>query len=212
MKKEARRELRAGIGAITVGAFILLAGCGTQTIGSSGSNPVAVKPASSTSHSAGTSSVKKKVSSSKAAHRSTRNVTSACVVGALGVVPVANGGGASFPPAEAAPAGSSPLSESNAVTIALQEAAQFGGTPAAPTTAPTAASEMAYSSFLTLSGWSPNPSINAQRCVWVISVHAPIAEKGAPGAPARTDSEYTVALDVASGTLVGLIEGEALVG
>lgn len=135
-----------------------------------------------------------------------------CQVDAPGTTPQANGGGASYPPAEAPPANTAPMSETDAVSVARAEAARFGGTPAAPSSASSAAEEMSYSSFLTLSGWGASPSINPQRCVWVVSIHAPIAEKPAPGAPARTHSEYTVVLDVGSGSMIGLIEGEALAG
>jgi hypothetical protein len=137
--------------------------------------------------------------------------SSPCDVSAAGTVPQANGGGASFPPAETPAAGSTPMSESDATSVARAEAGRFGGTSPAPATASAAASEMSYASFLSLSGWAANPSINPQRCVWVVSVQAPISEKPAPGAPQRIHDQYTVVLDVGSGVMVGLIEGQSLV-
>lgn len=136
--------------------------------------------------------------------------TAPCSVGAVGTLPAANGTSVTFPPAQALPANAVAQSVTTVETTARQMAAKFGVTAVAPTTAPMAAELVPYSEFLTQAGWPANPDINLQRCMWVLTVHAPISSKPALGGTAKISDVYTVALDAGTGSLVGLLEGQAL--
>ena len=70
---------------------------------------------------------------------------------------------------------------------------------------------MAFFDFRTLAGWPENPTINPQRCVWVVTVHAPMAVKVPPGVSPRTVDVYSVVIDAASGTMIGVLTGSDLV-
>jgi hypothetical protein len=87
----------------------------------------------------------------------------------------------------------------------------FGGTTAAPVTALAAVREMSFAAFRAISGWPENTYINPQRCVWVVTVHAPMAVKVPPGASPRSVDVYSIVFDVASGTMIALMEGKKLV-
>lgn len=130
-----------------------------------------------------------------------------CAVNALGRSPIAHGVPELFPAALAA-AGSETQAE--AIATARELAAKFGGSPA-PSSALAVAREVPYAQFLSLAGWPANPSINPERCVWVVTVHAPMAVKVRPGMAPQSASVYTVALDAGSGTLIGLTAGRALI-
>ena len=87
----------------------------------------------------------------------------------------------------------------------------FGGTrPASPST-PLFAREMSFADFRALAAWPDNPSINPQRCVWVLTVHAPMAVKVSPGESPSTVDVYSVAVDGASGTTIGVLAGTDLI-
>lgn len=192
---------------LTLAVVVLaITGYGAAAGYSRAAAPLSTTPASSVIRPSANSGA----AQSTAAYPATASGTPTCDLGALGTVPKASGAGVTYPAAQPAPQGTSPTTVSAAEAKARAEASRFGGT-AAPASAPVALSEMSYAAFLTLSGWGANPSINPQRCVWVVSVHAAIAEKPAPGAPRRTHSVYTVVLDAASGALIGLIEGKALI-
>jgi hypothetical protein len=90
-------------------------------------------------------------------------------------------------------------------------AGMFGGTKSAPASAPLFAREMSFADFRTLAGWPDNPTINPQRCVWVITVHAQMAIKVPPGqSPQRVDV-YSIVVDAASGTTIGVLAGANLI-
>ena len=133
-----------------------------------------------------------------------------CSVGAVGKPPIAHGIPENFPPSAAVPAGAIPQTEAGAVRVARATAAKFGGTPPAPVSAAVALREMSYADFLIMASWPANPTINPERCVWVVTVRAPIAVKDPPGTEPQTASVYSVALDVGSGRLVGLLVGTEL--
>jgi len=130
-----------------------------------------------------------------------------CAVSALGKLPIAHGVPEHFPAALAA---TGSQTQAEAIATARQLAAKFGGSPA-PASAGAFAREVPYSQFLTLAGWPANPSINSERCVWVVTVHAPMTVKVRPGMAPQSASVYTVALDAGSGALIGLTAGRALI-
>lgn len=130
-----------------------------------------------------------------------------CVLNALGTPPIAHGVVEYFPAAIAATIAET---EAGAVETARALASKFGSPPA-PASARAIARQMSYAEFIAAARWPTNPTINPQRCVWVVTVHAPMAVKVAPGRPPRTVNVYTVALDAGSGTLVGLLAGRDLI-
>lgn len=130
-----------------------------------------------------------------------------CAVSGLGKLPIAHGVPEHFPAALAA---TGSQTQAEAIAAARQLAAKFGGS-AAPSSALAFAREVPYSQFLSLAGWPANPSINSERCVWVVTVHAPMTVKVRPGMAPQSASVYTVALDAGSGALIGLTAGRALV-
>lgn len=134
----------------------------------------------------------------------------ACVVGAVGRLPSANGTSVEFPPAQSLPLGAEAVSALSVDSEALEMAAEFGGV-AAPTSSPLASEEVPYGTFLSQANLPANPDINVQRCIWVVTVHAPIATKPAPGGTPQVLSDYTVAFDAGTGTLVDLAEGQSFV-
>jgi len=131
---------------------------------------------------------------------------SSCVVNAIGAPPVAHGVPEYFPAAISA---TGALAQPEATQLAREAAAKFGGT-VAPKEAVIAAREMSYGDFVTAADWPANSGINARRCVWVLTVHASMPIKVAPGRPGRTVDLYTVAIDAGSGMLIGLLAGTDL--
>jgi hypothetical protein len=144
---------------------------------------------------------------SAAAEPATQAASLTCTLGALGTPPVAHGVTEYFPAALAATISQT---QDDATATARALASKFGGAPA-PTSAVTAAREVSYAEFLSASGWPANPSINPQRCVWLVTVHAPMPIKVPPGRAPRTVDVYTVALDAGTGTLIGLLAGRDLI-
>jgi hypothetical protein len=137
---------------------------------------------------------------------SAERTSSSCVVNAIGAAPVAHGVPEYFPPAMAA---TSALAQPEATQLARELAAKFGGA-VAPKEAAAVAREMSYGDFVLAAEWPANSGINPQRCVWVITVHAAMQIKVAPGRPGRSVDVYTVAIDAGSGTLIGLLAGRDL--
>ncbi len=131
-----------------------------------------------------------------------------CVLDAIAPPPIAHGAPADFAPALPPPPGVLPMSRAEAASSARAAAGMFGGTPQAPSTA---TRELPYEGFLSLSGWPSNPSIDPERCVWVVTVHAPMAVKVPPHAAPRHVEVYNVIYDVATGSLIGLVQGRGLV-
>lgn len=133
-----------------------------------------------------------------------------CSMNAAATPPDDHGRPADFGPSQAAPVGPAP-SGSQVIGHARRIAGMFGRTAAAPAAAPAAARQMAFSEFRALAGWPDNPTINPRRCVWVVTVHAPMAVKVPPKVSARTVDLYSVVIDAASGTMIGLLQGRELV-
>lgn len=133
-----------------------------------------------------------------------------CSVSAAGTDPQTSVGAASFPPAEVPRPGMKAESQDAAINDARAIAATFGRTSAARPNAAAVATEVAYSEFLTRARWPANSTINAQRCVWLVTVHAPIAVKEPPGGAPKTLGVYSVVIDVGSRALIALLEGTAL--
>ena len=133
-----------------------------------------------------------------------------CQPNAPGTPPNDHGKPAEFGPSQAFPAGQPPTT-SQISDFARRMAGMFGGTrPASPST-PLFAREMSFADFRALAGWPDNPSINPQRCVWVLTVHAPMAVKVSPGESPSTVDVYSVAVDGASGTTIGVLAGTDLI-
>lgn len=129
-----------------------------------------------------------------------------CALSAPGVAPVAHGVVERYPAAMAA---TDALDQSAAIQVARTAATKFGGA-IAPADASTLAEQMSYAAFLAVAGWPANAAINAQRCVWIVTVYAPMPIKVAPGRPARVTMVYSVAVDAGSGTLIAILAGTAL--
>ena len=87
----------------------------------------------------------------------------------------------------------------------------FGGTSVAPITAPLGVREMSFADFRAISGWPENQYINPDRCVWVVTVHASMAVKVPPGQTPRAVGVYSVAIDAASGMMIGVLTGSDLI-
>ena len=133
-----------------------------------------------------------------------------CSMNAAATPPDDHGQPADFGPSQATPRGPAP-SAYEAIGFARRVAGMFGQTSAAPATSQVAAQKMAFFEFGALAGWPKNPTINPQRCVWVVTVHAPMAVKVPPGVSPRTVDVYSVVIDAASGTMIGVLTGSDLV-
>ncbi len=114
-----------------------------------------------------------------------------------------------FPPAQPPATNATPMSQATAI-----QAARFprdNGTPdrSARQSAPVNATEMSYATLVNQSqrSLSADPDISGQRCVWLVTVHAPFAIKTPPGAPARVVQVYNVVLDVGTGHHIATIAG-----
>ena len=133
-----------------------------------------------------------------------------CILNASATPPDDHGRPADFSPSVAVPAAQAPTPV-QVGDYARRMARMFGGTSVAPANAPLNASEMSFADFRAISGWPDNPTINSHRCVWVVTVHAQMAVKVPPGHGPMTVDVYSVAIDAASGTLIGLLAGSDLV-
>ena len=67
----------------------------------------------------------------------------------------------------------------------------------APGNAPASAQEMAYGAWQHFQTIPPD-AINYDRCVWVVTVHAPFTPPHPYGSTGHTYSQYTIAVDAAS--------------
>jgi len=133
-----------------------------------------------------------------------------CRLNASATPPDDHGRPADFPPSVAVPAAQAPT-PAQVADCARRMARMFGGTSVAPANAPLNASEMSFADFRAISEWPDNPTINSQRCVWVVTVHAQMGVKVPPGHGPMTVDVYSVAIDAASGTMIGLLAGSDLV-
>lgn len=133
-----------------------------------------------------------------------------CQPNAPGTAPNDHGKPADFGPSQALPAGQPPT-PSQISDFARRMAGMFGGTRPASPSAPLFAREMSFADFRALAGWPDNPSINPQRCVWVLTVHAPMPVKVLPGQSPSTVDVYSVVVDGASGTTIGVLAGTDLI-
>jgi hypothetical protein len=70
---------------------------------------------------------------------------------------------------------------------------------------------MSFADFRAISGWPDNQHINPERCIWVATVHASMAVKVPPGQSPRAADVYSVAIDAASGTMIGVLTGSDLI-
>jgi hypothetical protein len=144
--------------------------------------------------------------------------TAGCSLNATVTTPASNPSQADriahFPPALVPDDTVQPMSRDLAVQRAQSEVGR-GGTvdPSVDRlNAITTATEMSYQALMKKiqANALPDPIIAADRCVWLVTVHAPYSVKTPPGFPPRTDSVYNVILDVGSGNAIGLISGPDL--
>jgi len=133
-----------------------------------------------------------------------------CKRDASATPPIDHGLPANFPPSVVASSGDAP-SVGQVRAHARRIAGMFGGTSVAPVDAPLAVREMSFADFRAISGWPDNQHINPERCIWVATVHASMAVKVPPGQSPRAADVYSVAIDAASGTMIGVLTGSDLI-
>ena len=108
-----------------------------------------------------------------------------------------------FPPAEPPPPGVSPLTQGEAEATARQARGRRGQSEAPPDT-PVKSIQQSYGEWALQAGMPLDKFIDPARCVWVIKVAAPFRPSPPPGQEATPQDSYTVIIDAASRTMIGL--------
>jgi len=101
-------------------------------------------------------------------------------------------------PAQPPSANPSYLSRQTIEAVA-KRAAHTPLTPAAPITAVVYSALMPRPAYEALAHETHNAAVNAQRMVWVVTVHAPMATDGSPSRPPEIKHVYSVAYDAETG-------------
>lgn len=131
----------------------------------------------------------------------------ACLLGARASIPSsADPKGArrgNYPPAEAPPVGVSPVTRSEAESIARQARGRRGQA-VAPPDSPVSSTENSYGAWAQQAGMPLDNFIDPSRCVWVVKVSAPFTPPAPQGQRPVSHASYTVIIDEASRTVIGL--------
>jgi hypothetical protein len=110
-----------------------------------------------------------------------------------------------YPPADPPPAGTAPLTETDAIAIGRQY--QDPTLNPHPDATPATAVEMRYADYIasTPVAGSPDPYINPDRCVWVVTVEGRILPiSPPPGTHPVPSVRYQVVLDAGSHSNIGI--------
>ncbi len=115
-----------------------------------------------------------------------------------------------FPPASVPPTGWLAQTLQNVVLFGQQVASWFGNTPPAPSVSKIGVQQMSWSDLSTLDpqAFSPDSShVAPSRCVWVVSINAPIQTPSPQGVTPKTPQDYTAVVDASTGALIAVATG-----
>lgn len=116
---------------------------------------------------------------------------------------------ANFAPTRVPGANDHAMSEAAAVAAARgPQRKEYSSAAPDRSIAPASASELSYAQLIARASMvlSPEADIAGQRCVWLVTVHAPYSVS-APGGPIKTMTVYNVIYDLATGTHMATVAG-----